>query len=238
MVAFTVWMAGSGLSSPNRPDMRAFWVFAIALAFTTLLPYLPRRESKKWIIEDVRRTMATGVAISGITSAIWNRKLRPEQRNVLFGGLLSAIKSEVEGITGDNEGIYLNVSLLLLDDGGGNLAVVSRANNDRPLSSYRKADLMISQALLNGEKCYEPDCKLADKPYKAVLGLPLVSTPECSKPLVHGVVSIDSSKAHCFDGLLDDIEAKTLVYVNLLKLVIVSDESLSSVRGRQNVRKH
>ena len=175
--------------------------------------------------------------MSKITSAIWNRNLRPEQKHDLFVGLLSAIKSEVERITGDNEGIYLNVSLLLLDDKGDSLAVVCRANNDRPHNTYRRSDLLVSDALLTGEKYYDPDCKLADKPYKAILGMPLVSVPECSKPLVHGVVSIDSSQTHCFDGFLEDIENKTVVYINLLKLVIISSESLSSVKGRQNDRK-
>jgi hypothetical protein len=236
-VAFAIWMAGAKFSAWDGPGAVAFWGFVIGLGFTTVLPYLPRSDSKKWIVEDVRRNLATGVAISKISSAIWNRRLRPEQRHDLFVGLLSAIKSEVEGITGDNEGIYLNVSLLLLDDKGDSLVVVCRANNDRPLNSYRLADLLVSQSLSTGEKHYEPECKFADKPYKAILGMPLVAVPECSRALPHGIVSIDSSQAHCFDGLLEDIENKTLVYISLLKLVIISGESLSSVKGRQNERK-
>jgi len=180
--------------------------------------------------------MATGVAVSEISSAIWNHSLRPEQQHGLFVRLLTAIKSEVEGITGDYESIYLNVSLLL-DDNDGRLRVVCRANNDRTLNSYRKADLLISESLATGEKYYEPDCKLADKPYKAILGMPLVSIPENSRSLVHGIVSIDSAQAHCFDGLLDEIENQTVVYINLLKLVIITDESVRNRRGRQNERK-
>jgi hypothetical protein len=149
------------------------------------------------------------VAVSGITSAIWNHQLRPEQKQDLFVRLLSAIKSEVEGITGDNEGIYFNVSLLSLDANGGTLTVVCRANPDRPLRSYRVEEMLVSQTLSTGKMFYEPDCKLADKPYKAILGMPLVSVHENCKPLVHGIVSIDSAQAHCFDGLLEDIENKT-----------------------------
>jgi hypothetical protein len=213
-------------------------MFILALGFTTVLPYLPKWKSTKWVIEDVKRNLATGVAVSGITSAIWNHQLRPEQKHDLFVRLLSAIKSEVEGITGDTESIYFNVSLLLLDEKGDTLAVVCRANPDRPLSSYRVADMLVSQVLSTGENFYEPDCKLADKPYKAILGMPLISVPENCQPLVHGIVSIDSAQAHCFDGLLEEIENKTLVYIHVLKLVIVTDESVRSGRGRQHERKH
>jgi len=236
-VVFALWMAAAKLTTWDGPGAGAFWAFVVALGFTTAQPYFPKRESKKWIVEDVRRNLATGVAISKISSAIWNRRLRSEQKQDLFVRILSAIKSEVEGITGDNEGIYLNVSLLLIDDKGERLTVVCRANHDRPLSSYRRTDLLVSQSLSTGEKYYEPECNFADKPYRAILGMPLVAIPECCRALPHGIVSIDSSQARCFDGLLEEIENKTLVYINLLKLVIVSDESLSGVKGRQNERK-
>lgn len=212
-------------------------MFILALGFITVLPYMPKRKSTKWVREDVKRNLTTGVAVSGITSAIWNHQLRPEQKQDLFVRLLSAIKSEVEGITGDNEGIYFNVSLLSLDANGGTLTVVCRANPDRPLRSYRVEEMLVSQTLSTGKMFYEPDCKLADKPYKAILGMPLVSVHENCKPLVHGIVSIDSAQAHCFDGLLEDIENKILMYLCLLKLVITADEALSRGKGRQNERK-
>ena len=212
-------------------------MFVFALTLTTVQPYLPKRVSTKWVVEDVRRNLATGVAVSGITSAIWNHQLRPEQKHDLFVRLLSAIKSEVEGITGDTESIYFNVSLLLLDEKDDTLAVVCRANPDRPLSSYRVADMLVSQTLSTGKIFYEPDCKLADKPYRAILGLPLVSVHENCKPLVHGIVSIDSAQAHCFDGLLEDTENKILMYLSMLKLVITADEALRRGRGRHNERK-
>jgi hypothetical protein len=237
VVVFTLWMATAKITAWSGPGARAFWVFVFALGITTVQPYLPKRVSTKWIVEDVRRNLATGVAVSGITSAIWNRQLRPEQKHDLFVRLLSAIKSEVEGITGDNEGIYFNVSLLSLDENGGTLTVVCRANPDRPLRSYRVVDMLVSQTLSTGKMFYEPDCKLADKPYKAILGIPLVSVHENCKPLVHGIVSIDSAQAHCFDGLLEDIENKILMYISILKLVITADEALRRGGGRQNERK-
>jgi len=150
--------------------------------------------------------------------------------------LLSAVKSEIEGIIGDHEGIYCNVSLLL-EDRGDYLSVVCRSNQDRPLAQYRKSDLLISDVLVSGEIHYEPDCNFADKPYKAIFALPLVSAPEGSKMFTNGIVSIDSSQAHCFDGLEEEVVTKTLVYINLLKLVIISDGALRPSRGRQNASK-
>ncbi len=235
VVAFTVWMAGAKFSAWNGPDTRLFWVFVLALAYTTALPYLPKRKSAKWVTEDLRRTKTVAVAISEIASAVWNRRLPPEERQGLFMRLLSAIKSEVEGITGDHEGIYSNVSLLLEDDGTEHLKVVCRANQDRPLASYKKAELLISKALQTGEIVYDPECKFVDKPYKAILGIPLISEVESSRLITSGVVSIDNSRAHCFDGLTDEVQTKTLIYIGLLKLVIIVDRAFKNGKGRQNV---
>lgn len=232
-VGFTIWMAGAKFSAWGAPDARPFWLFVVALTFATALPHLPKRKSAKWVTEDLRRTKTVAVAISEIASAIWNGRLRPEEKHALFMRLLSAIKSEIEGITGDHEGIYSNVSLLI-DDKDGHLSVVCRANQDRPLASYQKGNLVVSKALETREIVYEPDCRFADKPYRAIMGIPLISGPEGNN--TSGVVSIDSSQAHCFDELGDEVQTKTLTYIGLLKLVIVVDEVLKSVKGRKNVR--
>jgi len=235
-VAFAVWTGGAKFSSWIAPEAFGLWGFVVALAYATAQPYFPNHVSKKWLVEDLRRTKVLAVAISEISSAVWNHALKPEEKHELFIKLLAAIKSEVESITGDHESIYSNVALLL-DDNGDRLKVVCRANHDRPLTSYRKTDLLISKTLNTGEVFYEPDCKMADKPYKAILGIPLISGPENSRMFVSGVVSIDSSEAHGFDGLEDEIEAKTLPYISLLKLVITTDETLKLGKWRQDVRK-
>jgi hypothetical protein len=234
-VAFAVWMGGAKFSAWSGPGAAGFWIFALALAYVNAQPYLPKRASKKWVIEDIRRTKAVGVAVSRISSAIRNHSLKPEERQSLFMILLSAIQSEIEGVTGDHEGIYSNVSLLL-NDNPDRLKVVCRANHDRPLKSYMKSDLLISKSLATLEVFYEPECILADKPYRAILGIPLVSTPENSPTLVSGIVSIDNAEAHCFDGLVEEIETKTLPYINLLKLVIIADEALNVAKRRPNAR--
>ena len=212
-------------------------MFVVALGYVTAQPYFPKRVLKKWVIEDLRRTKVLAVAVSEISSSIWNHRLTPEGKHELFVKLLSAIKSEVEGITGDHQGIYFNVALLLLDDRDESLNVVCRANHDRPLTSYRKTDLLVSDVLSTGEALYVADCQFSDKPYRAIFAIPLVFGPEHSKMFVSGVVSIDSSERNHFDGLEDEIETKTLPYISMLKLVITTDEALKLGKWRQNGQK-
>jgi hypothetical protein len=237
-VGFTVWMAGAKFSGWNAPGTYSFGIFVFALGFVTLRPYLPKRVSEKWVIEDLRRTKAVAVAISEIASAIWNKRLGPEERNSLFFRLVASIRTEVEGIVGDHESIYLNVALLLNEDEE-HLRVVCRSNHDRPLARYKKSDLLVSKVLSTGNFLYEPECDFADKPYKVIFGIPVVSGPQGERLTIKGVVSIDSSQPHCFDGLSDEIMSKTLPYMSLLNLVIIADESLkgNGRGGRQYGKK-
>lgn len=234
MTSFAVWMAGVGFETWGAPHFRWYVAFLIAVAYSTAQPYFPKSTTSKWAAEDLRRTKALSVAVAMISSSLWNGRMSDRDKHDLFGRLLSAIKSEVEDITGDRDGIYLNVSLLL-DDKDDLVEVVCRANNDRAPASYKKSTLLVSKAFSSGEELYVEDCDLADKPYKAIYAMPLVSAPQNSRMFVQGLVSIDSSRGHHFDGLEDAISTRVLPYLNLIKLVLIADEKLR-VR-RQNGRK-
>lgn len=235
-VGFTIWMAGARFQAWSNPGTYGFILFVIALGLVTVRPYLPKQVSQKWVIEDLRRTKALSVAISELGSAIWNHELQPENKNSIVSRLLGSIKSEVEGLVGDHESILLNVGLLLEADQG-ELRVACRTNLDRPMATYKKSELFVSAAMRTGEVCYEPCCDLPGKAYKAILGIPLVSGAEGERLSTTGVVSIDSSRAHCFDGITEVIESKTLPYVSLLKLVIIAEESLGRKGGRNNAKR-
>jgi hypothetical protein len=228
-------MAAVRFSSWNSPHLVWYGLFLGTLGFSTVHPYLPKPISQKWVKEDLRRTRALGVAVSEITSAMWNRAMKPDQLQALFAKLLSTVKSEIEDMTGDQQGMYLNVSLFL-QDGDDRLRAVCRANPDRGHSSYKRGELLISECLKSGQTFYEPDFKSADKPYKSIFAVPLLFKPENSRTCPAGILSIDSEESHAFDHLKDEIETKTLPYVSLLTLAIVTDQTLKNGKGRHNAR--
>lgn len=224
------WLASWKTWQWPEPNKWFVWLLTLALVYIAIQPYLRKQHSEKWEKEEVRRNQVLGVCLSDLTSAVKNHTLKPEIKQQIMGSLLRAMMSEVEALTGDRDGIYLNVSLLI--DNNDELTVVCRANSNRSNASYKKSELLITKAITSGRRLYVPDCNFADKEYKAILAVPLyVHAENCRKEIL-GCVSIDSSRPGFFDGKDEAIEIRLLPYLGLLKLAIIAEEELKRGKWR------
>jgi hypothetical protein len=161
-------------------------------------------------IEQIRHSLGQPVAFD------------PLYRERFIYGILTTINAHVERWIVESAGMYINVSLLVEDpEDSSRLAVIARAHPDRPNVSYPKG------ALFAWRECWKPkrvhyvaEFSDATKPYKCILLVPLKIQAANGNTSVVGIISIDSSKAHHFDGLENEIEGKLLPELSLLKLAI------------------
>jgi hypothetical protein len=234
-IGFGIWVPVSRYLSKDFNSPRAFIGFVVSMLFVVIVPLLPKRQSKKWLKEEVRRAQAVSAAVVQTSFALAKKNLLKTDQLTIFQRLLSAIKSEIEALTGDRESLFLNVSLLVEEPNDPQtLTVICRANQDRQNASYKKRDLFIAESLDQGSLVYNPEISIPGKPYRSIIGIGLLSElPGGLTPL--GVLSIDSSEVHHFDGLENIIETRLLTYVSLLKLVIVVGRDFGE--GRQHAKK-
>jgi hypothetical protein len=149
-------------------------------------------------------------------------KLSVADQNTYLTGILTAIRNEIEVGVVESAGIYINVSLLIEDPSDATrLLVIARALLDRPNRSYPKNDLFAWSECWKTKKVhYVPKFSDPEKPYKSILLIPVKIEAANGNTQVVGVISIDSSKVHHFDGMDDEIENKLLPELSLLKLVL------------------
>lgn len=208
------------------------YIFVIAIFWTKLYPVLPKPGIRKWRQEEASRASHVYVAASRLTSALAAKNLLQTDLQAVCQGILSAMKSEVEALMGDKEGLYFNVSLLLEEhDDGNRVYVFTRVDQNRQNSSYLKKDLLIAPSFSTGKCIYIPECHLTDRPYKCIFGYPLFSQLSSGMTFL-GAVTIDSSEPRHFDGLELSIETKLLPYISLLKLAIIADRTIGEKRRR------
>nr|WP_281719506.1 hypothetical protein [Nitrosomonas nitrosa] len=180
-------------------------------------------QKKKWKAESIRRSQAIGVALSQLANNVRTNKFTTTSLHQIEQGLLSAMKSEVESVLGDSEGIYLSVNLIVEDRPSTELLIVlNRSNLDRELyKTYPKDDSMIAwQAMkANGFKYVSNYKQDNGKPYRSILAFPIVSHAD-GKPQSLGAISIDSSIAGHFDGHENKLETVLLFYISIQKLIL------------------
>jgi len=148
-----------------------------AMCYTTIYPFLPKTTKKKWIQEEVRRAKSLGVAVSRLASEIDLGELTDVSSDRIIQGLLVSIRSEVEAIVVDTEGIYINVNLLMPHPTEETkLVVKNRANLDRDLDvPYDKSNLVVWRAMETKKAAYEPNFESkGEKPYRCILAFPIV----------------------------------------------------------------
>lgn len=161
-------------------------------------------------IEQIRHSLGESIPFDAL------------HRERFIHGILTTINAHVERWIVESAGMYINVSLLIEDPADSSrLSVIARAHPDRPNVSYPKGSLFA------WGKCWKPKtvyyvAEFSDKskPYKSILLVPLKIQAANGNKSVVGVISIDSSKAHHFDGLEHEIESKLLPELSLLKLAI------------------
>jgi hypothetical protein len=100
------------------------------------------------------------------------------------------------------------------------LEVYCRATADREVGvSHRRSGTVLGKALATRNFAYDPDVRIPGKPYRSILAYPILVEKEASVRAVGGI-SIDSSRPHHFDGWEKEIEARILIYLRLLRLVV------------------
>jgi hypothetical protein len=198
--------------------------FGAALVYATVynLWLKQRLKRSKWETEERRRARSLSVSISRVAACARAGKFTPVDLDQVEHGLLAAIKSEVEAVVVDTEGIYLNVTLLIEDPTDATrLYGLNRAELDRDLHKSYPKDVMIAwRAMETGTFAYEPRFETRE-PYRSILAIPIVLSDAGSTATSLGALSIDSEREHHFDDREQRIERKLLPYVTLLKLVLV-----------------
>jgi hypothetical protein len=174
--------------------------------------------------EEIKRAKSTGVAVHQIATgiSIWSNSAVELHR--VCQGLLSAIKSEVEMMVGDTEGVYIRVALLIPDPNGDpNLLVFCRSDEDRPTDiTYPRESVLVWKAMKSQHWEYEPNFVAdASKPYRCVLAYPIIFSPPGGNLLALGGVSIDSERGNHFDGLGNKLETRLIPYRSLLQLALI-----------------
>jgi hypothetical protein len=207
-------------------------MFVAAMVWLKAYPLFPKPGSRKWSREEAGRAAKVGVAVSKITGAVFKKNLLQTELHEICLGLLSAVKSEVEAMTGDKEGLYFNVSLLVEDpDDNLRVKVFARVDQNRQNNSYIKKELLIEESFRTRKSINISECKIEGRPYRSIFGYPLFSSLSTGMTFL-GVVTIDSSEPHHFDGIMDAIDTKLLPYISLLKLAIIADKVLGERRRR------
>jgi hypothetical protein len=232
-VGFTVYFAGSKFLPIPSATWAWFLIYVVSAFYAAIVPLLPKKPSQKWIAEEQKRAEMVGVALSKLSIGIVSRNLRTAEFKDIVTGLLQAMKSEVQAIAGDKEGIYTNVTLLIHDCELDKLRVLSRADLNRPEAVYERKALHVAESLKDGRRRYFPKLDLQDKPYCCILGVPLLSQLPSGLESI-GVISIDSSEPHYFDSRDQKIEAKLQPYIAMLKLAILFEKEFGE--GRRNGR--
>ena len=223
-VGFAVYLPVSKYSGhvpASTPPAWLFVTYVLSVLYAQIFTYLPKFKKATWTRIEAAHLRSTNVAVARITSCLRKGKCSDGDFLEIGHGLLSAIKLEVQAITLESDGTYVNVTLMVEDlSQSANLIVVMRANPDRPKASYPKEGLVVWKAMTEYRPVYKADHLDSAKEYHCILAIPLVTEGAHGAKECLGVVSIDSGIAHDFDDIDDKIELKTLPYVSLLKLLL------------------
>lgn len=221
-LGFTLYLPVSKYTTmPAVEKYRWFAIYVIAAVYAQLFPYLPKSGQKKWDRAETARLRSTNVAISQIVQCVRAEEFGETNFVRIASGLMVAIRLEVEAITLDTDGTYINASLLIEDVAqADHLVVLQRANPDRPNTSYRKEGLIVWSAMQDQERKYVANFAQDGKEYRSILALPLIIETESGTRESIAVVSIDSGRPNEFDGLESRIELRLLPYISLLKLLL------------------
>ncbi len=202
---------------------RSFGWFIAALVYSNLHTLLPSSlfENPKWVKEEVKRAKGLAVAVSILSRCVDPARLTELEKHTYVQGILVAMRSEVEKLIVDTEGIYINVNLLVVDPADeSRLLVLNRANLDRALNvSYKKASMAAWIAMSQKHIECIGDYTDPEKPYKSILAIPILEEKGRTIRAL-GATSIDSARKHEFDDLEKEIEAKLLPYLALIRLML------------------
>jgi hypothetical protein len=190
---------------------RWFWLFAAALAYTTIYRFVPKdvfRRAKS-LLEEQIRAQSYGAALTVIEEGIDKGSLERESLLWLEHCILRGVKSEVEQLLGECDGVYLDVLLLVPDpDDATKLHACASANTTQGINvRYLKAGSLSWEAMQTGRVRYDPDFQssfgTSTVPRRSVLTIP-IATADSPAP---GAVKITSGRSHHFDDYEEQIAA-------------------------------
>jgi hypothetical protein len=135
--------------------------------------------------------------------------------------MLEAIKSEVEAIVADVEGVYLNASLIVPDpEDESRIKCINRANTARKIpKSYKKDGMLAWECMRTGEMQHDPSFSKPGSEYRSILCMPLYIDGDEIRGL--GAVSIDHEHSHAFTGQEQAVKISLNPYLRMLELVLV-----------------
>jgi hypothetical protein len=198
-----------------------------ALVIPSIQTLIPRFAKKRWITEDVKRARSVGVAVSRLAAGIRSGAFSEVELHQVFLGLLTAIRSQVEALVADTEGIHIKVCLVVPDpQDETRLLVLSRSDGDRRYPvSYPREDLVAWSAIQSRRFSYSRSLPPREgKEYKCIIAYPILSDEGRGNIRPLGSVSIDSTRSHHFDGLEGKMETRLLPYIQLLQLSLICHE--------------
>jgi hypothetical protein len=171
--------------------------------------------------EEKRQPLRLSQAVAKFTIAAAKGAITSESLLQIERSLLEIIKSEVEAMLADI-GPYLSVNLLTFDrEDNSRLRCVNRTDTTRQIPcTYHKDGMLAWDSMRKDEVVYEPDFKKDEKPYRCVLCMPLAYQEDSTKTAL-GVVTLDHSIEHEFDGLIDRMKITLSPYLRLLELALV-----------------
>lgn len=226
--AASAWFAWARTEATTINPIYA-WIFVLATcySFAHRVWLKDLFKKKKWNIESSRRTQGIAIALSRLANGVRSNQFTPIELHQIELGLLNAMKSEVESLLGDSEGMYLAVNLIVEDHVNPLcLYALNRTNLDRELyKTYPKSDSMVAwKAMKTKARSYDADFNTnGEKPYRAILAFPIISHIGGKTKSV-GAISIDSSAPRHFDGYEDKLELVLTPYIAMEKLVLTYRE--------------
>jgi hypothetical protein len=227
-IYFTFWVAAGKFIVTNNAsiviEQNSLLYFFLASAYLVIHPFIPKGKNTKWVKEETRRIRMISVAMANIATAINDGKHTETQAQEIIEGTLGAIKSEIETIIVDSDGVNVHVSLLIEhEQEHGLLRVIGRAQKNRRYRNLPKEGAIVWRAMENNHYEYEPDYEEKGREYKSILAFPVALACEQgnNEETVIGGLTIDSSEKYHFNAILDKIEIRLQPYLNMLALALV-----------------
>lgn len=162
-------------------------------------------------------------------------KTDPGEMAQIYQTVLSAVRSEVESMLYDRDGVYLNVTMLVEDAARTDcLRVVARARPRGQIGRLHEKGRMLAWEAMRSQKWeYVDDYTPAgNEAFRSIMAFPVVLNRSAGDVSI-GVVCIDSTEPRHFSGSESDIAVRISPYLATLKLTLVCERVLSERQSRK-----
>ncbi len=231
---------------PFKPDWSgwsshhhwAAWTFGFSLIYSdAIYPWVLKDKfvARKWPRELRIRCEALMIAGSALARFFDIGKVDPGEMAQIYQTVLSAVRSEVESMLHDRDGVYLNATMLVEDVARTDcLRVVARARPRGQIGRLHEKGGMLAWEAMRSQKWkyvddYTPS---GNEAFRSIMAFPVVLNRSGGDVSI-GVVCIDSTEPRHFSGFESDIAVRISPYLATLKLTLVCERVLSARRSRE-----